>query len=95
MYKVKSRNRICRGKAVNIISCVLARVLSSLPSMQRATILASAASLDPSNFSTLGYLINVTIFGKKGTEQKCECFDFLYSFHLKYFSFQQEFSEMP
>jgi hypothetical protein len=33
------------------------------------------------------YVINGTIFGKKLLNTKCVCFDFLYNFYLKHFSF--------
>jgi hypothetical protein len=39
------------------------------------------------------YLITGTISEKKNTEHKM-CFDFLYTFYLKHFSFLHEFSEM-
>jgi hypothetical protein len=39
------------------------------------------------------YLMNGAIFGKRANERKT-CFDFLYSFYLKRFSFQEESSEI-
>jgi hypothetical protein len=39
------------------------------------------------------YLINDIIFGQKVTGHKNMCFDFLYNFCLKHFSFLEEISE--
>ena len=40
------------------------------------------------------YLTNGTIFWKKSYRTQNVCFDFLYNFRLKHFSFQEEMSEI-
>jgi len=58
-------------------------------------IVSSAACLALQNFSTLPHKWHIFFFGggEEVNEHKNVCFDFLYSFHHKHFSFQEELGE--
>jgi hypothetical protein len=82
----RSRNYFCRGKAISITysECVsVALVIRDTKRMRRIT-LSSLACLAVRYFSTLSH--KRYDFRKNATEYKM-CFDFLYNFCLKHFSF--------
>jgi hypothetical protein len=73
-----------RGRAIG-------RVYPSLSSIQRAGAILSATPLFPPHFSALSHKRHD--FRENVIELKM-CFDFLYNFYLKHFSFLGEFSEI-
>jgi len=80
-----SRNYCCRGKAISISfsECVSVTLASHDAKRMRRIILSSLACLVLRHFFTLSHKRHD--FQKSVTEYKM-CFDFFYTFCLKYFS---------
>jgi hypothetical protein len=92
MYKHNTealwRNHCCRGRPMTIThsKCVFVVLVTQHAMRMRRVVLSSVASL-----ATLSHKLHD--FRKDVIEHKM-CFDFLYNFRLKYFSFCAEFSEI-
>jgi hypothetical protein len=94
--KVRSRNHYCRERVVSIAYfCVCMRACTRAGVCLNACSLNNPARNAPPyyhlrflwlHYIFWHYLINGTIFVKKFFEHKM-CFDFLYNFYLKHFSF--------
>jgi hypothetical protein len=85
--EARSRNHCCRGKDISITysECVFAALVIQHAMRMRRVILLSVACSALQYFSTLSHKRHG--FRNKIIEHKNTCFDFLYKFYMKHFSF--------
>jgi hypothetical protein len=91
--EARSRNHCCHWKELSITysECVSVALVIQHEMRMRRIILSYVACLALLYFSTLSHKRHD--FRKKGIKHKM-CFNFLYNFCLKHFSFYEEFSEI-